>query len=103
MPPGEPTDAERTRKADTMDAKRTTEADPSEVHSAANRHGTDMAAAEVPATTTTATAVAASAQFCRRNCKRCRNRSDKTDFAKHVLLRASPLAAHIAAMLVNRG
>ena len=102
MPAGEPTNPERTRKADAMDAKRTTEADPSEVHSAADMHGADMAAAEVPAATTAA-AVAASAQFRRRNCKRCRNRRDKTDFAKHVLLRVSPLASHIAAMLVNRG
>jgi hypothetical protein len=101
MPTGEPTNAERTRETDAMDAKWTAEAHPSEVHSTAHVHAADMAAADMPAAT--ATAVTPSAQFRRRDCKRCRNRRDKTDFAKHVLLRASPLAAHIAAMLVNRG
>ena len=102
MPAAKPTNAKWTRKADAMDSKRTTETNPSEVHSTADVHGADMAAAEVPAATT-ATAVTASAQFRRGDCKRCRNRRDKSDFAKHVLLRVSPLATHTAAMLVNRG
>jgi len=83
------------------------EADASEVHSAADVHGADMAAAKMSAATAVAAAatVAAtfSAQFRRGDCKRCRNRRDKSDFAKHVLLRVSPLAPHIAAMLVNHG
>jgi hypothetical protein len=106
MPAGEPTDAKRTRKADAMDAKWTAEADVSEAHSTADVHGADVAettSAKVTAAPTTATAVAPSAQFRRGNCERCRNRRDKPDFAKHVLLRVSPLAAHTAAMLVNHG
>jgi hypothetical protein len=82
------------------------EADASEVHSAADVHGADMADATVAAAPTVAAATvaaAASAQFRRRDCKGCRNRRDKSDFAKHVLLRVSPLAPHIAAMLVNHG
>jgi hypothetical protein len=56
------------------------EADVSEVHSAADVHGADMADATAAAAPTVAAATVAatfSAQFRRENCKRSRNRRDK--------------------------